>query len=101
VRCRDVSPTAGALTFAAFCISIVRFCVRNDDLSDQLFLPLTDQCLSVTEVSFRRKELYGDKRRIVVDTIKQWARIKGIEIIDGHAMADHCRFAQLDLNLPS
>ena len=38
---------------------------------------------------YRRKELYGDKRRIVVDTIKQWARIKGIEIIEGHAMPDH------------
>ncbi|MFH1491534.1 MAG: IS200/IS605 family transposase [Pseudomonadota bacterium] len=38
---------------------------------------------------YRRKELYGAKRRTVVDTIKQWARIKGIEIIDGHAMPDH------------
>ena len=38
---------------------------------------------------YRRKELYGTKRRIVVDTIKQWARIKGIEIIEGHAMPDH------------
>jgi putative transposase len=35
---------------------------------------------------YRRKELYGKKRQIVVDTIKQWARIKGIEIIEGHAM---------------
>jgi hypothetical protein len=35
---------------------------------------------------YRRKELYGAKRRIVVDTIKQWARIKGIEIIEGHAL---------------
>jgi len=26
---------------------------------------------------------------MVVDTIKQWARIKGIEIIEGHAMPDH------------
>jgi putative transposase len=25
----------------------------------------------------------------VVDTIKQWARIKGIEIIEGDAMPDH------------
>jgi len=24
-----------------------------------------------------------------VDTIKQWARIKGIKIIEGHAMPDH------------
>ena len=38
---------------------------------------------------YRRKELYGEKRRIVVDTIKQWARIKGIEIVEGHAMPDH------------
>ncbi|MCW9096843.1 MAG: IS200/IS605 family transposase [Ignavibacteriaceae bacterium] len=38
---------------------------------------------------YRRKELYGTKRQIVVDTIKQWARIKGIEIIEGHAMPDH------------
>ena len=38
---------------------------------------------------YRRKELYGAKRRIVVDTIKQWARIKGIEIIEGYAMPDH------------
>ncbi len=37
----------------------------------------------------RRKELYGKKRQIVVDTIKQWARIKGIEIIEGRAMPDH------------
>jgi putative transposase len=29
------------------------------------------------------------KRRIVVDTIKEWARIKGIEILEGHAMLDH------------
>ena len=38
---------------------------------------------------YRRKELYGDKRHIVVNTIKQWARIKGVEIIEGHAMPDH------------
>ena len=38
---------------------------------------------------YRRKELYGAKRQIVVETIKQWARIKGIEIIEGHAMPDH------------
>ena len=30
---------------------------------------------------YRRKELYGAKRQIVVDTMKQWARIKGIEIV--------------------
>jgi putative transposase len=38
---------------------------------------------------YRRKELCGAKRRIVVDTIKRWARIKGIEIIEGHAMPNH------------
>ncbi len=38
---------------------------------------------------YRRKELYGAKRQRVVDTIKQWARIKGIEIIEGHGMPDH------------
>jgi len=38
---------------------------------------------------YRRKELYGTKRQIVVDTIKKWARIKGVEIIEGHAMLDH------------
>jgi putative transposase len=38
---------------------------------------------------YRRKELYGTRRRIVVDTIKQWGRIKGIEIIEGHALPDH------------
>jgi len=38
---------------------------------------------------YRRKELYGKKRRIIVNTIKEWARIKGIEILEGHAMMDH------------
>ena len=38
---------------------------------------------------YRRKELYGAKRQIVVDTIKKWARIKEVEIIEGHAMPDH------------
>jgi hypothetical protein len=38
---------------------------------------------------YRRKKLYGKKRRIVVETIKQWARIKGIEIIEGHAPRCH------------
>ncbi len=38
---------------------------------------------------YRRKELYGAKRQIVVDTIKKWARIKEVEIIGGHAMPDH------------
>ena len=38
---------------------------------------------------YRRKKLYGTRRQIVIDTIKQWSRIKGIEIIEGHAMSDH------------
>ena len=38
---------------------------------------------------YRRKELYGKKRTIVVETIKKWAGIKGVEIIEGHAMPDH------------
>ena len=38
---------------------------------------------------YRRKKLYGSKRQLVVDTIKKWSRIKGIEIIEGHAMSDH------------
>ncbi len=38
---------------------------------------------------YRRKELYGKKREVVVRTIKKWARIKGIKIIEGHAVQDH------------
>ena len=38
---------------------------------------------------YRRKELYGDRRRIVVNTIQKWAQIKGIGIVEGHAMKDH------------
>ena len=38
---------------------------------------------------YRRKELYGEKRRVVVNTIKKWAQIKGVTIIEGHAMTDH------------
>jgi putative transposase len=38
---------------------------------------------------YRRKDLYGIKRRIVVDTIKKWCRIKGVRIVEGHAMGDH------------
>ena len=30
---------------------------------------------------------YTVKGQIVVETINQWARIKGIEIIEGHAIA--------------
>jgi putative transposase len=38
---------------------------------------------------YRRKELYGIKKKIVVETIKKWAKIKDIEIIEGYAMKDH------------
>ena len=38
---------------------------------------------------YRRKLLYHRERDVVVRTIKQWARIKGIKIIEGHAMGDH------------
>ena len=38
---------------------------------------------------YRRKELYGKKREVVVRTIKKWARIKGVEILEGHALRDH------------
>jgi len=38
---------------------------------------------------YRRKELYGQKRKVVVDTIKKWADIKDIEIIEGNALRDH------------
>ena len=38
---------------------------------------------------YRRKELYGKRREVVVRTIKKWARIKGVEILEGHALRDH------------
>ena len=38
---------------------------------------------------YRRKELYGDRSRIAVNTIQKWAQIKGIGIVEGHAMKDH------------
>lgn len=38
---------------------------------------------------YRRKELYGDKRKVVIETIKKWAGYKGIEILEGHAVSDH------------
>ena len=38
---------------------------------------------------YRRKELYGDRRKVVVNTIKKWAQIKGVEIVEGHALKDH------------
>ena len=41
---------------------------------------------------YRRKELYGAKRQIVVNTIKKSARIKGVQIIEGHAMWEFSKF---------
>ena len=38
---------------------------------------------------YRRKDLFGIKKRIVVNTIKKWAQIKGIRIVEGYAMKDH------------
>ena len=38
---------------------------------------------------YRRKELYGTKREVVVSTIKKWARSKGVEILEGNACKDH------------
>jgi putative transposase len=38
---------------------------------------------------YRRRELYGKKKRIVVGSIKRWAAAKGIEIVEGHALRDH------------
>ncbi len=38
---------------------------------------------------YRRKELYGKKRDIVVRTIKRWAEIKQIQIVEGYAARDH------------
>ena len=38
---------------------------------------------------YRRKTLYGIKKRIIVSSIKKWAQIKEIEIIEGFAMKDH------------
>ena len=38
---------------------------------------------------YRRKELYGNKRTIVVQTIKKWAGIKGVDIVAGKACSDH------------
>jgi putative transposase len=38
---------------------------------------------------YRRKELYGSKRTVVVKAIKKWAGIKGVEIVEGHAVSDH------------
>lgn len=38
---------------------------------------------------YRRKEMYGQKKRIIVETIRKWAHIKDVEIIEGKALKDH------------
>ena len=38
---------------------------------------------------YRRKELYGERRRVVINTIKKWAKIKGVGIEEGNATRDH------------
>ena len=38
---------------------------------------------------YRREVLYGQRRQIVVRTIKKWAKIKEVEILEGHALRDH------------
>jgi putative transposase len=38
---------------------------------------------------YRRKELYGIRREVVIRTLKKWCQIKGIRIIEGHACRDH------------
>ena len=46
---------------------------------------------------YRRKELYGERREVIVNAIKKWARIKGIEILAGNAVRDH---VHLCLSIP-
>ena len=38
---------------------------------------------------YRRKELYGNKKLVVIAAIKKWAKIKEIEILEDHACKDH------------
>ena len=38
---------------------------------------------------YQRKELYGKQREVVIRTIRKWARIKEVEILEGHAARDH------------
>ena len=38
---------------------------------------------------YRRRTLYDKRREVVVRTIKKWSRIKGVEILEGHALLDH------------
>ena len=38
---------------------------------------------------YRRKVLYGEKRRLIINSIKKWAQIKEVVIIEGFACIDH------------
>lgn len=38
---------------------------------------------------YRRKVFYGEKRQEVIRVIKKWAKYKGIDILEGHAVIDH------------
>ena len=38
---------------------------------------------------YRRKELYGKQRAVVVATVQKWCRIKGVRIVAGKAVRDH------------
>jgi len=38
---------------------------------------------------YRRKALYGEKKRIIVAALKKWAEVKGIAIVEGNARRDH------------
>jgi len=38
---------------------------------------------------YRRKSLYGVKKKIVISSIKKWASIKDVKIVEGYAMRDH------------
>lgn len=38
---------------------------------------------------YRRRSIYGVRKRIVVNSIKRWAEARDVEIVEGHAMKDH------------
>ena len=38
---------------------------------------------------YRRKSIYGMRKRVIVDSIKMWALSREVEILEGHAMKDH------------
>ena len=38
---------------------------------------------------YRRKVLYGERRQQIICAIKKWSKIKGVEILEGHAVVDH------------